>query len=176
MTENCDCDSLNNYHSVCGIHKDKKDFSATFALVLAMLSVVNSLHLKGKREYLHDVQIDNKTAKTVFVNCKLLNVSFSNEYLLPRTGVYAGYAIVDGKRYEAMINIGTNPTFHDIDHMSLEAHLFHYHGDLYDKYICVEFLKYMRPEKTFRSKDNLVLQLDQDMRDIENYFGTLNNG
>lgn len=79
--ENCDCDSLNNYHSVYGIHKDKKDFSATFALVLAMLSVVNSLHLKGKREYLHDVQIDNKTAKTVFVNCKLLNVSFSNELL-----------------------------------------------------------------------------------------------
>lgn len=79
--ENCDCDSLNDYHSVFGIHKDRKDFSATFALVLAMLSVINSLHLKGKREYLYDVQIDSQTAKTVFVNCKLLNISFSNELL-----------------------------------------------------------------------------------------------
>ena len=79
--ENCDCDSLNNYHSVCGIHKDKKDFSATFALVLSMLSVINSLYLKGKREYLYDVQIDSKTAKTVFAKCKLLTVTINDELL-----------------------------------------------------------------------------------------------
>ena len=79
--ENCDCDSLNNYHSVCSIYKDQKDFSATFALILAMLSVINNLHLNGKREYLYDVQIDSKTAKTVFEKCKLLNLSFGNELL-----------------------------------------------------------------------------------------------
>ena len=79
--ENCDCDSLNNYHSVCGIHKDKKDFSATFALVLSMLSVINSLYLKGKREYLYDVQIDSKIAKTVFAKCKLLTVTINDELL-----------------------------------------------------------------------------------------------
>ena len=79
--ENCDCDSLNNYHSVWNIHKDREDYSATFALLLAMLSVINSLHLKGKREYFLDVQIDNKTAKTVFMNCDLLNFKISNALL-----------------------------------------------------------------------------------------------
>lgn len=102
------------------------------------------------------------------------NVAFSDEYLLPKTGVYAGYAIVSGRKYECMINIGTNPTFHDIDHMSLEAYLFHFHGDLYDQKIRLDFLKYMRGEKAFQSKDNLVLQLEQDLRDIEAYFGKRN--
>lgn len=79
--ENCDYDSLSNYYSLCDIHKGKKDFSATFALVLTMLSVINSLYLKGKREYLYDVQIDGRTAKTVFANCKLLDVTINDELL-----------------------------------------------------------------------------------------------
>jgi riboflavin kinase/FMN adenylyltransferase len=102
------------------------------------------------------------------------NVSYSSEYLLPKTGVYAGYAIVDGVSHPCMINIGTNPTFHDIDHMSLEAHLLHFSGDLYDKKIRIEFLKFIRPEKAFRSRENLILQLDQDLRDIEAYLETVN--
>ena len=102
------------------------------------------------------------------------NVDYSSEYLLPKTGVYAGYAIVDGISYPCMINIGTNPTFHDIDHMSLEAYLLHFHGDLYDKRIRLEFLKYIRAEKAFRSRENLILQMEQDLRDVESYLSKAN--
>lgn len=98
------------------------------------------------------------------------NVQYSEEYLLPRTGVYAGIAIVGRERYECMINIGSNPTFHDIDHLSLEAYLFDFKGDLYGRIIKLEFLRYMREERSFQSKENLIMQLEQDMHGIREYF------
>lgn len=98
------------------------------------------------------------------------NVEFDDEYLLPKTGVYAGIATVGRKSYETMINLGRNPTFNDIDHLSLEAYLLDFSGDLYDRHISLAFLKYIRPEVRFQNKNNLIMQLEQDLRDIRDYF------
>ena len=38
-------------------------------------------------------------------------------------------------------------------------------GDIYGRMITVSFIRYLRPEMKFRNADNLVMQLDQDLRD-----------
>ena len=94
------------------------------------------------------------------------NIKYAAEYLLPRSGVYACYVLVDKKRYPAMVNLGHNPTLNYQERLSLEAHLIGFTGNLYGKHMTVQFVKFMRPEKKFRNSINLILQLEQDLRDI----------
>lgn len=96
------------------------------------------------------------------------NVKFSSEYLLPLQGVYAGFAIVDGRQYKAMINFGHNPTMNYRQTISLEAHLIGFSGDIYGKYIRIYPLRFVRPEIRFKSRDNLCMQLYQDRRTVIN--------
>ena len=106
-----------------------------------------------------------------------VNVQVSDEYLLPKRGVYAGIAHVGKKEYQCMVNIGINPTFKDVESISLEANIFDFDQDIYGMIIAIDFLKYIRPEKSFKNTNNLVMQLEQDKRNILKYFNEdKNNG
>ena len=94
------------------------------------------------------------------------NIRYSEEYLLPKTGVYACMASVNKQKYMAMVNLGHNPTFNYKEQLSLEAHLLDFEGDIYGKYISLDFLHFVREEKKFRSKENLIMQLEQDVRKV----------
>ena len=95
------------------------------------------------------------------------NIKYSEESLLPRTGVYAGFAWVDSRRYKAMINVGHNPTFNYKERISIEAHLIDCDRNLYGKHMILSFAVFLRDEKQFRTKDNLIMQLEQDVRNTE---------
>lgn len=94
--ENSDCDSLNDYNYACAVQANKADCYATFALVLAMLSVINSLSLNGKREYRNDVQIDVETAKIVFANSNMFNMTIKDEWLNMFYDFIAAHYVVEG--------------------------------------------------------------------------------
>ncbi len=94
------------------------------------------------------------------------NIRYSREYILPRPGVYAGYGTIGSKKYRAMINLGHNPTMNYTQDLSLEAHFIDFKGDLYGKMITLSFIRRMRPEMKFKNRDNLIMQLTQDLRDI----------
>jgi len=94
------------------------------------------------------------------------NISADREYLLPKPGVYACYVIVHHQRYRAMVNLGHNPTFNYSPVLSLEAHLLYFSGDLYGERLEVQFISFLREEKKFRSKENLIMQLEQDVQTV----------
>lgn len=95
------------------------------------------------------------------------NLQFDPEYILPRTGVYAGFVIIQNERYKAMINLGHNPTFNLREDISLEANIFDFNKDIYGKFITIEFIEFIREEKKFSSKGNLIMQLEQDIVTIK---------
>ncbi len=90
------------------------------------------------------------------------NIIKSPEMICLKHGVYAGYCIVDGCKYKAVINVGNNPTFNG-KHTTIECHLLDYSGDLYSKTIKAQFLKFIRDEINFESKDKLVEQIAKDI-------------
>lgn len=94
------------------------------------------------------------------------NIIADPEYLLPKPGVYACYAIVHHQRYLAMVNLGHNPTFNYTESLSLEAHLLDFSGDLYGTRLELQFIDYLREEKKFRSRENLIMQLEQDIQTV----------
>lgn len=90
------------------------------------------------------------------------NIHIPNDYkLIPRDGVYAVEASVDGCLYKAMLNIGNRPTV-DGTKKTVEANLFDFQGDLYDKQITIYFREFIRDEQKFENLEALKNQLVQD--------------
>lgn len=85
-----------------------------------------------------------------------------------RPGVYAAWARVRNRRYQAMVNIGRNPTFVDSEVLHVEAHLPEFiggaaEGDLYGEMVALEFVDRLRDERKFSSVAELVAQIRQDI-------------
>ncbi len=97
------------------------------------------------------------------------NQYFPPELVLPKFGVYASLAEVDGEIYHAFTNIGSRPTFPEDDVRS-ETHLFNFDGDLYGKKVRVTLCKFLREERKFSSPEELAQQLSEDKKETEKYF------
>ena len=93
--------------------------------------------------------------------------NISTPLLLPKNGVYETRATVNGKSYPAMTDVGNRPTVEGQGERRTETHILGFDGDLYGKEISVSFLRRLRDEITFESKDALLKQLKKDATHIE---------
>ena len=81
--------------------------------------------------------------------------------VLPGDGVYATELLFEGKRYNAVTNVGTNPTVGGRAR-TVETYAIGESLDLYGKRIGVAFFERLRDEKKFDSKDLLFAQIRHD--------------
>ena len=86
------------------------------------------------------------------------------DYVLAKPGVYAVKTRKknSSKYINGIANLGYRPTFNG-KKILLEVHLFNFSGNLYSKYLRVEFLKFLRPEKKFKNVDQLKKQIKVDL-------------
>lgn len=99
------------------------------------------------------------------------NLSPDIEGFIPRDGVYAAWATVDGHRYGAAVSIGNNPTFEGVPQKQVEAHLLDQNVDLYGETIELEFVDYIRPMNKFPSAEALAEQMRVDEERIRAILG-----
>ncbi len=78
-------------------------------------------------------------------------------------GVYMSRVVVGGVEYQAVSNVGVNPTVADKGRR-VESYIFDFEGDIYGETIEVELLAKLRDERQFGSVEELR---DQVLRDIE---------
>lgn len=90
------------------------------------------------------------------------NIGIEKIYNIPARGVYAALAMVNDKAYNAVVNIGSKPTFHKEYPISIEAHLIDFDGDIYGQSISLSFIEKIRNEQRFDSLEALVAQITQD--------------
>lgn len=86
------------------------------------------------------------------------NLALPEEVVQPKLGVYACRAIVDGKTYLAVTNIGSRPTVGG-HHVTVEPWLLDFEGDLYGKTLHLLFYAFLRPERKFDSLDALKAEI-----------------
>ena len=82
--------------------------------------------------------------------------------LVPARGVYAVRCLLEGERHDGVLNIGFNPTFAD-GKLSIEVHIFDFHGNIYGKILDVHFIERIRDEVRFTSPELLIAQIDRDI-------------
>ena len=87
-----------------------------------------------------------------------------NNYILAKPGVYAVKVKKkkSSKYIRGIANLGYRPTFNG-KKILLEVHLFNFSENLYNKYLKVEFLKFIRAEKKFKNVDQLRKQIKVDL-------------
>ena len=90
------------------------------------------------------------------------NLSWSADLVIPADGIYATWAIVDGRRYQAATCIGVRPTF-GLSQRTVEAFILDFEGDLYGKPLTLEFARRLREELTFPSAEALIEQMRLDV-------------
>ncbi len=78
------------------------------------------------------------------------------------SGIYAAYAIARGKRYPAVANIGTRPTFGE-GQPTVEVHLLDFAGELEGELVHVQFVERLRDERRFASVKALRVQIAKDI-------------
>ena len=86
------------------------------------------------------------------------------DYVLAKPGVY-GVKVLIKNNYrciKGIANLGYRPTFNQ-KKILLEVHLFNFSGNLYNKYLSVEFLKFIRKEKKFKNVSQLKSQIKTDL-------------
>ena len=87
------------------------------------------------------------------------------DYVIAKPGVYAvRVKFKDKSLYlKAIANLGYRPTFKQ-KKILLEVHIFNFSGNLYNKHLSVEFIKFIRKEKKFRNIDQLKKQIKSDLK------------
>jgi len=91
------------------------------------------------------------------------NIDIGN-YVLAKPGVYAVKVLrKNSKKYlKGIANLGYRPTFNQ-KKILLEVHLFNFSGNLYNKLLSVEFIKFIRKEKKFNNVNQLRSQIIKDL-------------
>ncbi len=82
-------------------------------------------------------------------------------------GVYATRININGADYSAVTYVGKRPTY-KLEKTVLETNIIDFEGDLYGQELTINFIRYIREEKTFSSKEELKNQIKKDIKVAQN--------
>ncbi len=92
------------------------------------------------------------------------NLSAHSEQF-PPNGVYLAEAWIHGVLYHGVVNLGYRPTVSSgKSERVLEIYLLDFDRDIYGEDVEVRFTRYLRPERKFDSLEDLVRQIELDVR------------
>ena len=95
------------------------------------------------------------------IGAPTINQHFDPGFVVPKFGVYASTATVEGKEYIGVTNIGFRPTFAS-DDLRSETCILDFSADVYGRDIEVKLLDYLRAERRFDSLELLGNQIRLD--------------
>ena len=131
-------------------------------LEIGDISKVNTL--LGSRYFIEgEVVKGRQVGKTL--GFPTANIEFPADKRIPKPAVYATSVVLNGKEYRGITNVGNAPTF-NCEHSLIECHIDGFSGDLYGKKLKIYFDFFIRENKKFDSVNQLILQLEEDLKVI----------
>lgn len=94
------------------------------------------------------------------------NIKLATNYVIPKYGVYKTIAFISGIPHISLTNVGVHPTINKREEPIIETHIPNYDSFDYNKTIYLEFVDFVRPEMKFESLNELVLQIEKDLKNI----------
>lgn len=153
---------------------DKMRVSSTLIRKLLSIGDIREANkFLGRRHYYRSiVRPGKKIGKAMGFPTANLKTDISMHALKP--GVYITQVLNGDRRYDAITNVGFNPTFEQKE-LNFETYIFDFSGDLYGREIVVEFFDRLRDEIKFESKEDLVRYIQHDVEKTREYFRSLRN-
>lgn len=100
------------------------------------------------------------------------NIKIDENLIRPNFGVYLTRIKIADNYFIGVTNIGFNPTFKNRD-FSIETFILDFNGNIYGKFIEIEFIKKIRDEIKFRNIEDLIQQINNDVIYAQNYKNIL---
>ena len=97
------------------------------------------------------------------------NLLLPEGVVVPKHGVYACLAVVDGVQMPAVTNVGTRPTVGG-HRVTVESWILDFTGDLYGKHLTLQFYQFLRPEQKFASLEELQGEILKNARETRKFF------
>ena len=94
------------------------------------------------------------------------NIEYPLNTIIIPYGVYAVETTIDGNTYFGIVNFGIRPTFNK-EKPIVEAYLFDFDNNIYDKNIELFFYKQIRQEKKFNGIKELLNQINLDIAEAK---------
>ena len=91
--------------------------------------------------------------------------------LIPAIGVYVCEVMVNNHKFSGVTNIGYSPTLKEVSVKEIETFIIDFDEDIYDENVEVIFRKRLRDEIHFKSKEELVKKISEDVREAREFFG-----
>jgi riboflavin kinase/FMN adenylyltransferase len=114
------------------------------------------------RDYTVTGVVEHGDARGRALGFPTMNLDVPHNRLLPRDGIYAAWALVNGQRVMAASSLGVRPTFGG-GARRLEAYLLDWSGNAYGDRVHVEFVHRLRDELRFASAADLAAQITKDV-------------
>ena len=95
-----------------------------------------------------------------------VNLSLDPDLVVPADGIYASWAVVEGRRHQAATCIGVRPTFGPGQRV-VEAFILDFEGDLYGRQVVLKFVRRLRDEQAFPTAEALVQQMKLDVEQTQ---------
>ena len=142
----------------------KKIVSSTLIRKLISKGKINldNKLLNRKWSIFSKVQEGKKLGKKIgFPTCNL----DINDYVIAKPGVYAVKIYQKNKKkcLNGIANLGYRPTFNQ-KKLLLEVHIFKFNRNIYNKYLTIEFIDFIRKEKKFKNINQLKKQINLDIK------------
>ncbi len=90
-----------------------------------------------------------------------VNTDLQDDKFSPAGGVYVTAVNIDGSIYASLTNIGTCPTFGERK-LHAETYILDFEGNIYNKSIKIYFIDFLRDERAFFDKKELLMQINVD--------------
>lgn len=100
------------------------------------------------------------------------NLELPKDLVIPKFGVYACRALVKGKWYPAVTNVGVRPTVSG-EGITVEPWILNFEGDIYGSQITLEFYSFLRPEQKFPSLQALQQEIRRNAEQTLKLMGEL---
>ncbi|CAN5334521.1 bifunctional riboflavin kinase/FAD synthetase [soil metagenome] len=126
-------------------------------------NVAAASKLLGRRYRLAG-EVEHGMARGKDLGYPTANLNVPDGLCVPQDGIYAGYGHFDSQSnaaHEALIYIGTSPTFGDRPRL-VEVNILDFRGDLYGRGLEIEFVELIRGDQTFDTTEALITQMAQD--------------
>ena len=145
------------------LKKNNKIISSTLIRKLLQNGDLNTANKILKRNWSIEGVVEKGRMMGKKIGFPTCNIDIKN-YIAAKLGVYAVKVKINNSRksYKGIANLGYRPTFNQ-KKILLEVNIFNFSGNLYNKKLSVEFLKFIRGEKKFNGVDDLRSQIKKDL-------------
>lgn len=143
--------------------EDNRDISSTYVKEeLNRGKIEKANELLGEPYSIHGAVVHGNHIGGSVLGFPTLNILPPAEKHLPPFGVYVSRVLIEGVWYGGITNIGRKPTIEGKSPVGVETYVFGFNREIYGKQIEVQLLNFERPERRFKSLDELKAQLLKD--------------